>query len=238
MDGDKPLFDLAQLNFDEFVSFFFDHDIDVEEFWYHDPAFITLGIFDDEDTSSPAIVVDYMSRLFTTFVETLARFSLQQIDTGIWAMLGPDPFVLHKHLWLPTVPLLERTACIRSMYRVYSDFVSKSQVKVMETCFYMWWDLVATGFWDYLRFTEKIQAGDITHLNQEHRILLDTLFETLSKILALPDEGSQGAALHGLGHLHHLGVRDLVQTFIQQNRNRMSEEEIRWVEQCRDGTVM
>lgn len=103
---------------------------------------------------------------------------------------------------------------------------------------YMWWDFVASGFWEYLRLAEKTHEGDIMLLNQECRMLLDTLFETLSAILALPDERSQGAALHGLGHLHHPGVQDLVQKFIHQNQSRMSDEDFRWAEQCRDGTVM
>src|SRR5262249_21318446 len=151
------------------------------------------------------------------------------IDAGVWAMLGPDPFVLEKHLWLPTVPLSMREACIRSMYFVYSDFVSKSQVPVMENCFSMWWDLVASGYWEHLRYTGQIQEGDVTGLTNEQRALLDTLFETLSKILMLTDERTQGYALHGLGHLHHPGVRQLVQGFLDENRTKMSAESIRWV---------
>jgi hypothetical protein len=156
----------------------------------------------------------------------------------VWAMLGPFPFVLHNHLWFPTVQLPARLACIRSMYFVFSDFVSKSQAQVMENCFDMWWDLVASGFWEYLRFGEKIQQGDVTRLNHEHRALLDSMFDTLSQILALPDERTHGYALHGLGHLHHPGVRKLVQNFINENRAKMSDEGILWVERCRDGTVM
>ncbi len=102
----------------------------------------------------------------------------------------------------------------------------------------MWWDFVAGGFWEYLEFGEKIQQGDVARLNHEHRALLNTMFDVLSQILMLSDERTQGYALHGLGHLHHPQVKKLVQNFIDENRTKMSVDDIRWVEMCRDGTVM
>jgi hypothetical protein len=240
MESDGPVFDLSLLSFDEFVSLFFDHDLVVEEFWYQDPAFInSSSMFDDDrGMSSPAVVIEHMSRLFTNFAASVSAFSLPQVNAGIWAMFGPTPFVLHEHLWLPSAPLSVRLSCIGSMYFVYSEYVAKSQVHEMENCFYMWWDLVASGFWNYLDFTEKVPEGDVARLNPERRALLDSMFNTLSKILLLPDERVQGCALHGLGHLHHPGVRSLVQKFLDAGRAKMSSEELRWVEQCRDGTVM
>jgi hypothetical protein len=238
MADDSPLFDLSQLSFDEFVSFFFDHDIEAEEFWYQDPVLATQGIFHESGIQSSSTIVEHMTRLFTNFAEVVSAFSLPQINVGMWAMFGPAPFELHNHLWLPTIQLSARLACIRSMYFVYSDFVSKSQVQVMEGCFDMWWDFVASDFWAYLHFTEKVPEGDVARLHHEHRALLDCMFETLSQILVLPDERTHGYALHGLGHLHHPGVRKLVQNFIDENRAKMSAEGIRWVEMCRDGTVM
>lgn len=192
----------------------------------------------DVEVSSPSIVVQYMTRLFTKFAEAVSVFSLRQVNAGIWAMLGPSPFALHNHLWLPTVPLSDRIDCVRSMYFVYSDYVAKSRVEVMENCFSMWWDFVASGFWEYLGYAEKIREGEVRRLNHEQRALLDSMFETLSRILALPDQRVQGYALHGLGHLHHPGVSTLIQKFLDSNRSTMSPEEISWIEECRDGRVM
>lgn len=45
----------------------------------------------------------------------------------------------------------------------------------------------------------------------------DVMFQTLSDILALDSEISHGAALHGLGHLHHPATHDLVTEFIRQH---------------------
>jgi hypothetical protein len=238
MADDMPLFDLSQLNFEEFVSFLFDHDMEKEEYWYHEPALHTFNTFNDKDVSSPSIIVKHMTRLFTEFSAVASRYSLPQINAGIWAMLGYGGFQLEKHLWLPAAPLDERLACIRSMYFVYSDYVVKSTVEVMENCFDLWWDAVASGFWEQMDFELKINQGDTLSLNAEHRALLDAMFETLSKILALPDLRTQGYALHGLGHLHHPGVRDLVQHFLDEHRQDLTAEGIDWVEQCRDGTVM
>jgi hypothetical protein len=232
------LFDLSQLSFDEFVCFFFDHDVDIEEHWYQEPALENFHDFDEDDTSSPAVVVGHMTRLFTQFPSIAMQYSVEQINAGIWAMFSYGGFRVQKHLWLGATPLPERLGCIRSMYSVYSDFVAKSTVKVMENCFHMWWDMLASSFWEQMNFSNSIADGDTRSLTAEQRAVLDALFETLSKILALPDDRTQACALHGLGHLHHPGVRKLVQQYLDENRSEMRAEGIKWVEQCRDGTVM
>jgi len=238
MDDDRPLFDLSQFSFDEFVSFFFDHDVATEEFWHLDPDLASLSSLGDEGVAAPQIIVEHMTRLFIHFEQVASKFSLPQINGGIWAIFGPNPFELHKYLWLSSTPLSARVACICSMYFVYSDFVAKSQVQVMENCFSMWWDFVASGFWEYLHYSEQTPEGDVARLDLEQRTLLNSMLDTLVKILALPDDRTQGYALHGLGHLHHPGVRQVVQGFLDKNRSEMSDDGIRWVEQCRDGTVM
>jgi hypothetical protein len=232
MAPNTPILDLSKLSFDEFVRMFFDHDTDAEEFWYQSPDML------DVETSSPSIVIEHMTRLFKKFANVASDFSPGQINAGIWAMLGPGHFALQKYLWPPRIALSDRVDCIHSMYFVYSDYVAKSAVQLMENCFSMWWDFIASGFWEYLRWTQKIDEGDVASLNHEQRALLDSMFETLSKILALPDARTQGYALHGLGHLHHPRVITVVQKFLDSNRFRMSPEEISWIEKCRDGNVM
>src|SRR6266567_2262880 len=114
MADDSPLFDLSQLNFDEFVSFFFNHDIEAEEFWHQDPALATYGIFGEHDKPSSSLTVGHMTRLFTNFAEVASTFSLPQVNAGIWAMLGPfrlyytSIFGLrpyrYQHGWIASVP--------------------------------------------------------------------------------------------------------------------------------------
>lgn|ERR1700687_783707 len=153
-------------------------------------------------------------------------------------MFTSQPFRLQKHLWLPATSLSERLDCIHSMYSVYSDYVANSKVEIMENCFYMWWDWVASNFWEQLRFTDNISKGHVASLNQEQKMLLDAMLQTLSRTLALSDKRAQQYALHGLGHLHHPDVRNTVQRHLDKQRNELPLDAVRWVETCRDGTVM
>ena len=239
MQGNTPLFDLSRLNFDEFLSFFFDHDIETEEFWFQDPDLSDSYSFNDDGVAAPAVIIDHLTGLFADFANIAARFSPQQINSGIWAMFsGGGPFWLQKHLWLPSVPLPQRLGCIRSMYFVYAEYVAKSTVQVMENCFSMWWDFLAKSFWENLHFNGSVAEGDLRYLNEQQKTLLDSMFETLSRILGLPDHRSQECALHGLGHLHHPDSPVIVQHWLDKHRQELSLDAIHWVEQYRDGTVM
>jgi hypothetical protein len=216
----ESLFDLSRLSFEEFVNFFFDHDVETEDRWYNDSAFTNFNDFDDKGVASPNVIVEHLTRLFKDFFNVASRFSVQQMNIGIWAMFSYGPFRLQKHLWLPSAPLQVRLECVRSMYFVYADYVAKSTVQVMENCFDMWWDCIASGFWEQLHFSYQTAEGDVSSLNGEQRALLDAMFDTLCTILALPDQRAQGYALHGLGHLLHPGVREVVQRFLDQTPSR------------------
>ena len=222
--NDKPLFDFSELSFDEFVSFFFNHDIDAEEYWYQDPAFSSWNDFDEEAIRSPRVIVGHMARLFTNFASIAPKFSLEQINAGIWAMFTNQPFRLQKHLWLPATPISERLDCIHSMYSVFSNYVAKSKVEVMENCFYMWWDWVAGNFRQQLRFTGDISEGDVSSLNQEQKTLLDAMLQALSRTLALSDQRAQQYTLHGLGHFHHPDVRSIVQRYLDKTASCRSTQ--------------
>ena len=101
------------------------------------------------------------------------------------------------------------------MYDVYANFVAPSDVEEMENCFDMWWDVIAGSFWaqfyDYPNgsksFDETLEEyplkKDLNKLDEEAWQILETMFETLVRILALDDDRSQEYALHGLGHLNH-----------------------------------
>jgi hypothetical protein len=191
---------------------------------------------DGEGPSSPPTLLKHMTELFSQFGSIAPRYSLKQINAGIWALL--ESFNYRQYVWDGSVPLVDRTKCIRAMYNVYADFVAKSEVEVMENCFDIWWDSIASGFWNEMSFARGIREGDVASLDNESRALLDSMFDTLSAILALPDKRTQQYALHGLGHLHHPGVHDLVQEFINANPGAFSSDGLKWVEQCRDGTVM
>jgi hypothetical protein len=237
--------DLSEYSYEKLVEFFFDRAAPSPD--EHVLSFSDEG--HERDWSRPEAAVDFLTRMCRNFEEIGRKYRLGQVNQAIWMVIGAD-FDLIDYLWNSAVPLGRRIECIRSMYFVYSDFVSKSDVEMMENCFDMWWDLMAHSFWCQSNFIDrsetyeakflwKVKQGEVSKLDSESRALLDAMFETLEQILKLPDPRTQIFALHGLGHLGHPKVAALVQKYIDQNRAKLSElRRLRWAEQCRDGKVM
>jgi hypothetical protein len=50
------------------------------------------------------------------------------------------------------------------------------------------------------------------------------IFETLTKVLAIDSWICQGAALHGLGHLHHPGTKELIERFVNERPTLTQEQ--------------
>jgi hypothetical protein len=238
LDSDRAL-DLSSLTFDEFAAFFFAREVvpDDEQYGY----FLTDRHgekYFESVPSSPEVLVNHLTKLFTQFGQIASEYTLARVDQGVWGMWGVN-LRLYELLFDPPVPLVSRLDCIRSMHHVYSDYVSKLEREPdpeIESGFYMWWDLILHGFWDSSRpVIAGTWRGDASKLDAESRVLLDVLFETLTGILAIPNHASQLSALHGLGHLYHPQVHDAVQRFIDTNPSGFS---LKWLEQCRDCNVM
>ncbi len=232
--------DLASPSFDEFVAFFFAREVVPDDEQY-DLFLIDLHgeKYFESIPSSPTVLVTHLTRLFLEFGQIARRYTLAQVDQGVWGMWGAN-LRLYEFLFDSSVPLAARLSCIRSMYHVYSDYVSKLETEPDPDSdlsgFYMWWDLILHGFWDSSRLVVAgTWKGDASKLDSESRVLLDVLFETLKRILALPSRESQRSSLHGLGHLYHPHVRDAVQQFIDANESDFS---LKWLEQCRDCNVL
>jgi hypothetical protein len=235
MNGELKDLDLSSLSFDQFVQYFFARKVvpDKEQF-----DLFMVGLdgekFDESVPVSPSTVVDHMTALFSNFGQIATKYTIEQIDQGVWGIFGAN-LELYELIFDPAVPLENRLSCIRSMYHVNSDFVTHLQRELGPdlSAFYMWWDLILHGFWNPNKpHFPGTYRGDASKLDQESRQVLDVMFETLQRILSLPDRKSQESALHGLGHLHHPGVHDVVQQFID---TRGSDFKMEWLEQCRDG---
>lgn len=233
------ILDLSSKTFEEFAEFFFARGLvpDDEQFDYflREPS---GQQYDEAALSSPGIVVGHMTRLFSEFGHIAPQYSLAQLDQGVWGILGEN-LRLYELLWDTSVPLPQRVQCIRSMYSVYSDFVSASNEDVKDTGFFMWWDFILHGFWaEQWVLDRRTEPGDVSRLGTESRLLLEVMFETLKRTFELPDWKSQECALHGLGHLHHPDVRQTVQEFIDNRKSELPEQRLQWLEHCRDGTVL
>src|ERR1051325_19546 len=240
--------DLCIPDFERWVKFLFDHPVSAlpDDRWYWNGPDIVV--------SNPSLLLGHLTSLCLGFTGIASRFTLQQIDQGIWFLLC-EPVCAGKYLADASVPLVLRLECVRSMFRIYADFVAKSKAEVMENCFDMWWDLVCGQFWSAVRWSrtdleafancETLEAAErltpkvrYADLNKEERVVLDAMFEALAETLKLGDERCEQYALHGLGHLHHPSVRDRVQGFIETKRDKLTPGGLAWVESCRDGTVM
>jgi len=237
MNDELKNLDLSSKTFDEFVEFFFARRVvpDKEQFDYFSTD-LEGQEYDEAVPSSPAILVGHLTELFSKFGQIAPKHSLAQVDQGIWGILG-EKLRLYEFVFDTSVPLPDRLECIRSMYYVYSDFVAKLEATPVPNVsgFFMWWDLILHGFWTPPKpFVAGTYKGEAAKLDAESRVVLDVMFETLKRILDLPQTELQRCSLHGLGHLHHPKVRDTVQHYIDSINSEFSLE---WLEQCRDGTV-
>jgi len=207
--------DLTSVPYDDWVRLVFDHPVGQEWYWQ-----CNISVPD------PPRLLDYFARLCADFPRAVAPFDRAQIDQGLWLLLGACVDI-GWHLIQPTIPREKRIACIESMSGVYAAFVARSEVHESETCFFMWWDLL----------TFAIVPSPTSALSDEQREARDAMLSTLVKILALDGWHTQRCALHGLGHLHHPDVGAIVQRWIDAHGEALPPKALRWVEECRDGTM-
>ncbi len=228
----KPI-DLSTLTFEQWEVFFFGPLSGAKE---SNPY---KGI---EFVDAPADLVQltlHITETCNTLDSIIARHrpSWQHVDCAMWKIMGLTYDHGIDHIWNPVVPFMYRVNCIKSMYFIFKNVVAKIPADVdMETCFYMWWDVVCFGFCHAhghkSRDEFRPESATIKKLH-------DVMFETLAKIYKLGEWRCQQSALHGLGHLNHRKVRSFVQKIVHEARlEDWHDDTIAWLEQCRDGTVM
>jgi len=97
----------------------------------------------------------------------------------------------------------------------------------------MWWDEILH---DLDPMPKEYKFGHAT-LTPNQSQIVETIFLTLSRILAIDHRSCQICALHGLGHLYHASSEQLVQRYLDEHRNEFNAEDIRWIEGCRDNSI-
>lgn len=191
--------DLTACSFSDFVVFLFDRDVpcdDNAEPWYWDADVI----FD------PQLVCRYYVALFSDPSFLLARFTKAQLEQAFWAIpSGNLDCSAARVMWCKDLPLAEREKCVTSMFYLFRDLFA---VDALETSGSMWWDALC---FDWHCGNRKRERGG------EDLWMQDVIFKTLTNILELDSEFCQGAALHGLGHLHHPETKQLVKRFVARN---------------------
>ncbi|PWT80027.1 MAG: hypothetical protein C5B44_05980 [Acidobacteria bacterium] len=218
----KREIDISTISYDEWLTFVFDHPVPDNALqptdWYWEFNY---------EVSNVAQLIKYVTDLCNSFSKVSEIYSLPQLDQGIWFVIGPC-IDFGQYLRNKDVSIDLRQSCVRAMYWVYADFVSKRKLQETQTCFWMWWDLLPQAF--YIK-------GDTGHFDDDSKEMEGTILETLSSILQLQDITSQRCALHGLGHLKHPKAREVVGDYIDEHGGEWNEEGRQWLETCREGTV-
>lgn len=221
-------FDLSALSYPQFLAFFFDRPVVGDKEQYE---LFRSGI-DCFIASNPAIVVEHLQTMCRTFSELTKVYSHEQLDQGLWAVFGAG-ISCEQFLFDPTVDLGLRIDCIESMYLPFRDVVAHSTLGKRESFYWMWWDMILHTFW-------QIADGykyDYSGLSDDSKRTVEAMYLTLLNVLALPHQGCQWSALHGLGHLRHPLGRLAVQSYLNVHRNELSGKDAQWVEDCANGSI-
>jgi hypothetical protein len=193
-------YDIRGISFENFVLFLFDREASVEseenaEHWYYSAEIVF----------EPGEIAAHYIRLFKEPEFLLTLFSKRQLEEGFWAIQSPNlECGVRQLMWIEELPFAIREDCVRSMFHLFERLFAQEP---LETSAQMWWDSLCYDWHCGNRSRDK---------GGEEELMQDVLFETLSRILELDSVTCQGAALHGLGHLHHPSTEQLVADYIER----------------------
>jgi hypothetical protein len=154
----------------------------------------------------PQPLCDYYTRLFRNPCFLLERFTKIQLEEGFWAIqVGFYECSVMDLIWIPDLPFAAREECVRSMLDLFSKLFA---VEPLDASAQMWWDSLCFD-WDCGNRNRERGGEDL--------LMQDVMFQTLSSILDLSSAFCQGAALHGLGHLHHPETEQLVGRYLERH---------------------
>ena len=182
--------------------------------------------------SNPATVVAHVQTMCRNFSELSTVYSQKELDQGLWAAFGAG-ISCEQYLFDSSLDLGLRAACIQSMYLPFRDVVAHTVIDKHDSFYWMWWDMILHTFWQNNYSTDD----GYQRLSTDGKDMLDAMYRTLLKILALDHPACQWSALHGLGHLRHPEVRQSVQAFLDIHQSELNDDDLEWVLACRDGKI-
>jgi hypothetical protein len=215
MEPPTPVY-LTNFSFDEFVSFLFDRDVSLEsegqDYWY----------WHVEVEFDAKKICTYYVQLFRQPEFLLSRFTKPQLEEGFWAIQGPNlDCSVSQIIDDSDVPVSVREECIRSMADLFKRLFA---TEPFDSSVQMWWDSLC---YDWHCGNRNRERGG------EDLELQDVFFQTLAKVLAIDSWICQGAALHGLGHLHHPQTKELIERFIDEHPSLTQEQKAYALAACR-----
>lgn len=83
--------DLSSLTFDEFAAFFFAREVvpDDEQYDYFLTDLHGERYFESVP-SVPEVLVNHLTKLFQQFGQIASKYTLAQVDQGVWGMWGAN----------------------------------------------------------------------------------------------------------------------------------------------------
>lgn len=207
---------INNISFDEFVSLIFQ----VEEQDKLDAA-----SFYEFETDAARLCTYYV-QLFQRPEFLLSRFTKQQLEEGFWDIMAyTHEWSVGELIFYSNAPLAIRKECIESMAVLFERLFFNEP---LDTSVHMWWDSLC---YDWHCGNRKRESGG------DDLELQDVFFHTLVKVLALDSWICQGAALHGLGHLHHPDTAEAVGRFIREHPS-LSAEQIKYARAASEFNVL
>ena len=201
--------DISNASFEEFIDCLFVHKLS------------------DWVNFNPLRTINFYIRLFNDSTILFGKFSREQLEGGFWTIQSPALDLSMGYLiGDPNIPLELRLACIKTTYDLFKDFFS---VDILVNSGSMWWDCVLDTY------KSKFRQGIVN--DSEDGIIRSTIFETLSQMLKLASLDCQGAALHGLGHLHHPDTEQVIMTYLETHPE-LDEEMQDFALDCITGDIM
>jgi hypothetical protein len=199
MGTPRKQYDIKGMSFDQFVEFIFNREVvPLSGHVGSDPWYWHVDL--DYD---PHEVARFYIRLFCEPEFLLSHYTSAQLEQAFWAILSANlECSVEQIIWDKRLPFDLRESCVRSMYELYARLFAKEPLEASSN---MWWDSLAYDWYCGNRAREN---------GGEDSSMQDVMFETLVKILDLPQEWCQEAALHGLGHLRHPFTVPAVQRFL------------------------
>jgi hypothetical protein len=193
----KESIDISRYSFDEFVTFLFDREVPSETA-KRDPWYWHTGV-----AYVPETICSYYLRLFQQPQFLGARFSKPQLEQAFWAIPSDNLDCSAARIMRDSdLPFAARAECVKAMADLFRNLFA---TEPLETSVQMWWDVLC---YDWECGNRQRERGG------EDEQMQDVIFQTLTSILEIDSDICQGAALHGLGHLHHPETENLIQRFI------------------------
>lgn len=206
---------LSDLPFEQFVDYIFEHPVTNPAWYQTDKGDFTFG--------SGKVIVQDLIDLFRQPEFLFDKYSFEQLEQGFWFVSGWLCLVRFRGLlWEKRIALELREELVRSMFELFSRFFA---VNALENICFMWWDIIAYG---YYMENGKPEDEDGAKIQQ-------AMFETLRRILELDSEDCQKSALHGLGHLKHPETEKTINDFLR--RYIVSRELKDYAHLCIAGTM-